>query len=164
MQYVIRNVCVAHHDAVLRLNQAEVPHVGAIDMQRLQWFAENAAYFRVAASPDGIGAYLVGMRPGTGYGSPNYRWFCANYDDFAYVDRVAVAESARRRGLASRLYEDFAASVPATVTIMTCEVNIRPPNEASMQFHRQLGFEQVGSLVSDSGAREVAMLVKRLRP
>ena len=46
---------------------------------------------------------------------------------------------------------------------MTCEVNVRPVNESSMEFHRRLGFEQVGSLKSDDGSREVAMLLKRLR-
>jgi len=164
MDYVIRNVCEADLDAVLRLNQSEVPHVGSIDLERMQWFAANAAYFRVAQNTDGIGAYLIGMRPGTSYDSPNYRWFCERYDEFAYVDRVIVAASARRNGLASRLYEDVADSVPETVGIMTCEVNIRPPNESSMRFHQRLGFEQVGSLASEGGNKEVALLVKELRP
>jgi len=164
MDYVIRDVCESDLDAVLRLNQSELPHVGGVDLEQLQWFAANAAYFRIATNADGIGAYLIGMRPGTSYGSPNYRWFCERYDDFAYVDRVAVTASARRRGLASRLYEDFADSVPETVGVMTCEVNIRPSNESSMRFHRRMGFEQVGSLASDGGNKEVALLVKQLRP
>ena len=46
---------------------------------------------------------------------------------------------------------------------MTCEVNIRPPNPSSLDFHRRLGFEQVGSLASDSDDKEVAMLLKQLR-
>jgi predicted GNAT superfamily acetyltransferase len=47
---------------------------------------------------------------------------------------------------------------------MTCEVNTRPPNESSMQFHRRLGFKQVSSLELDGGSKEVALLVKQLRP
>lgn len=163
MNHAIRDVCEADLEAVLRLNQSEVPHVGSIDIERMHWFADNAAFFRVATREHQIGAYLIGMRPGTSYASPNYRWFCKRYADFAYVDRVAVAESARRTGLASRLYDDFAASVPASVEIMTCEVNIRPPNESSMRFHRRLGFDQVGSLVAGDGEKEVAMLAKNLR-
>ncbi|MDH3435120.1 MAG: GNAT family N-acetyltransferase, partial [Gammaproteobacteria bacterium] len=100
--------------------------------------------------------------PGTSYASPNYRWFSDRYDDFAYVDRVAVARFARRRGLASRLYDDFAATVPASVKLMTCEVNLSPPNEASMRFHKQLGFRQVGVRTTEGGAKEVAMLVREL--
>ncbi|NIV18994.1 MAG: GNAT family N-acetyltransferase [Woeseiaceae bacterium] len=163
MAYQIRDVREADLNAVLTLNQSEVPHVGSVDLERMQWFAANADYFRVAVDNSIIGAYLIGLRPGSGYQSPNYLWFCERYVDFAYVDRIAVAESARRAGLASRLYADFAASVPDTVEFMTCEVNVRPPNETSMQFHIRLGFEQVGSLVSDDRDKEVAMLARPLR-
>ena len=160
---IIRDVRDADLDAVLVLNQSEVPHVGSIDAQRLRWYADNANYFRVAVSGDELGAYLVGFRPGTGYTSPNYRWFCERYEEFAYVDRVAVASSARRTGIATGLYDDFAAAMPPSVPVMTCEVNVRPPNKSSMEFHRRLGFEQVGSLASDSGDKEVALLLKHLR-
>ncbi|MDJ0906797.1 MAG: GNAT family N-acetyltransferase [Woeseiaceae bacterium] len=160
---IIRDVRDSDLDAVLVLNQSEVPHVGSVDAARMRWYAENATYFRVAMAGDELGAYLVGLRPGTSYQSPNYLWFCERYDEFAYVDRVAVAPAARRSGIASRLYDDFAAAMPAAVTVMTCEVNVRPPNDSSMEFHRRIGFEQVGSLVSESGSKEVAMLLKHLR-
>lgn len=162
MEFRLRDVCEADLDAVLRLNESEVPHVGRVDRDRMLWFAEHATYFRVADRGGTLGAYLVGLRPGTAYASPNYRWFCDRYDDFAYVDRVAVAEFARRQGLGSRLYADFAATVSGSAPIMTCEVNIRPSNETSLRFHQELGFEQVGSLESEDGKKAVAMLVKKL--
>ena len=162
MDLIIRDVSEADVDAVLSLNQSEVPHVGSVDLEKMQWYAANATYFRVATTGDDLAAYLVGFRPGTSYTSPNYRWFCAHYDEFAYVDRVAVASFARRTGIATRLYDDFASTMPDSVGVMTCEVNVRPPNESSMDFHRRLGFRQVGSLVSDDGTKEVAMLLKEL--
>jgi predicted GNAT superfamily acetyltransferase len=149
-------------EAVLALNQTEVPHVGSVDIDRMRWFAANAAYFRTATVDKRLAAYLIGMRPGSSYQSLNYRWFCDRYDDFAYVDRIAVAQFARRYGLASRLYDDFARSVLESVDIMTCEVNLKPPNETSMRFHENFGFRQVGSLASDDGEKEVAMLLKTL--
>lgn len=162
-QLIIRDVRDSDLDAVLGLNQSEVPHVGSVDAARMRWYADNASYFRVAVHGNDLGAYLVGFLPGIGYTSPNYLWFCKHYDEFAYVDRVAVAPSARRTGIATRLYDDFAAALPASVPVMTCEVNVRPPNSSSMDFHRRLGFEQVGSLASDTGDKEVAMLLKPLR-
>ncbi len=159
----IRDIVTSDLEAVLALNQTEVPHVGSVDIGRMQWFAANAAYFRTATVDERLAAYLIGMRPGSNYESLNYRWFCGRYDDFAYVDRIAVAPFARRYGLASRLYDDFARSVPQSVDIMTCEVNLKPPNETSMRFHENLGFRQVGSLASDGGEKEVAMLLKNLR-
>ena len=101
------------------------------------------------------------MRPGTSYQSPNYRWFCDNYDDFAYVDRIAINSWARRKGIAEALYDAFAAA-EAGAPVMTCEVNIRPSNEGSMKFHERMGFHQVGSQQTEGGKKEVAMLEKKL--
>jgi predicted GNAT superfamily acetyltransferase len=162
MDYIIRDIEDSDLGAVLNLNQSEVPHVGSIDLQKLQWFAANATYFRVACMADQIAAFLVGFGPGTSYDSPNYRWFCDRYADFAYVDRIAVADFARRGGLASCLYDDFAATLPESVRSMTCEVNIRPPNESSMRFHERLGFHAVGSQTTEGDTKEVALLAKSL--
>ena len=163
MEFAIIDVERSGLEAVLALNESEVPHVGKIGIEQMDWFARHAHYFRVAWSGESLAAFLVGLRPGSSYASPNYRWFCDRYDDFAYVDRVAVAADFRRYGLASRLYDDFAAAMPATVRVMTCEVNIRPPNEESMRFHDRLGFERVGTQETENGSKEVALLAKSLR-
>ena len=162
MGFLITDVERSVLDQVLALNEAEVPHLGKVDIDRMAWFATNASYFRVAMAEDRLAAFLVGLRPGTSYQSPNYLWFSDRYEDFAYVDRVAVAADYRRHGLASRLYDDFAATVPGTVRVMTCEGNIRPPNEESMRFHHRLGFRQVGTQATENGSKEVALLAKTL--
>ncbi|MCH9693844.1 MAG: GNAT family N-acetyltransferase [Gammaproteobacteria bacterium] len=146
---------------VLQLNESSVPHVSSIDATRLQWFLDYAAYTRMVRAEDGIAAFIIGLRPHTDYASPNYRWFCDRYEDFAYVDRIAVAPFAKRCGIAEMLYKDFAETRPEA-PIMTCEVNIRPSNEASMKFHERLGFHQVGTLESDGGEKAVAMLERVL--
>ena len=162
MEFLIADVVPSVLETVLALNESEVPHLGKVDFDQMTWFANNASYFRVAMADDRVAAFLVGLRPGSSYQSPNYRWFCDRYEDFAYVDRVAVAADFRRHGLASRLYEDFATTVPATVSVMTCEVNIRPPNDESMRFHQRLGFRQVGTQSTENGRKEVALLAKPL--
>jgi predicted GNAT superfamily acetyltransferase len=146
-------------DEVLRLNEAAVPHVNLIGRDELQWFSENAAFTMVAKIDNRLAGFLIGLRPGTEYASPNYRWFCDNYDDFAYVDRVAVAQWARRQGIAESLYAAFGQSQSGT-SLMTCEVNIRPPNEGSMIFHERMGFRRVGSQETDGGKKEVALMEK----
>lgn len=145
---------------ILRLNEAAVPAVNSIDLVQMRWFAEQAAYFGVALRHGGVAGFLVGMRPGTDYASPNYRWFCGRYEEFGYIDRVAIAEDARRLGLATRLYRDFEASLPPTVERLTCEVNIVPPNESSMRFHTDYGFRSVGEQTLENGRKTVALLVK----
>jgi predicted GNAT superfamily acetyltransferase len=91
----------------------------------------------------------------------NYRWFSEHYDDFAYIDRVAVNQRARRLGLASRLYDDFQTSMPEHVRLMTCEVNLRPPNPDSMLYHERRGFKVVGRQETEGGGKEVALLALR---
>ena len=162
MTFTLRDVEDSDLEAVFRLNESAVPAVGKIDLEQMRWFAANAAYFRVITHDDRIAAFLIGMRPGTDYASPNYRWFCKAYADFGYVDRVAVADTARRLGLATRLYVDFESFLPAEVKVLTCEVNTKPANESSMRFHEQFGFRRVGSQMTEGGAKEVALLAKEL--
>ena len=145
---------------VLQLNEASVPEVGSVGLEQMRWFEAHAAYFKVATRDGQFAGFLIGMRPGTAYASPNYRWFCDSYEDFGYIDRVAIASDARRLGLATRLYRDFEASLPPSAGVMTCEVNIRPPNESSMRFHENYGFRKVGTQTLDGGQKEVAMMAK----
>ena len=146
-------------DDVLALNEASVPHVNLIGREELQWFSENAAFAKLAKIDNRLAGFLIGLRPGTEYASPNYRWFSDNYDDFAYVDRVAVAKWARRQGIAESLYAAFG-QTQSEAARMTCEVNIRPPNEGSMIFHERMGFRRVGSQETDGGKKEVALMEK----
>ena len=148
-------------DDVFVLNEESIPHVSQISRDELQWFCDNAAFVRVAKIDARFAGFLIGLRPGTEYASPNYRWFCDNYIDFAYVDRVAVSEWARRRGVAESLYDAFAHS-QSNAPVMTCEVNIRPPNETSMLYHERMGFRQVGSQATNGGEKEVAFMEKTL--
>jgi len=158
----IIDVCPDDLDEVLRLNDDAVPHVSRIDSTQMEWFASNAQYFRVARQQGKLAGFLIGLRPGLPYASPNYRWFSENYSDFGYVDRVAVAATARRMGVASHLYQDFAEFLPREVDVMTCEVNIRPANESSMRYHEQQGFVRVATQQTEGGKKEVALLEKRL--
>lgn len=148
--------------AVLLLNQASVPHVSSVELPTMEWFAAHAHYFRVAKVEEKLAGFLIGMRPGLPYDSPNYRWFVEHYEDFGYIDRVAVSPEARRLGVASSLYQDFASTLRGSVDVMTCEVNIRPPNESSMRYHEQQGFLRVATQETEGGKKEVALLELKL--
>ncbi len=159
----LRRVEETDLEDVLRLNEAAVPAVNSVDLEQMRWFAVNAAYFGVAVRDGNVEGFLIGMRPGTNYASPNYRWFCDRYEEFGYIDRVAIAADARRLGLATRLYQDFDASLPSTVGILTCEVNIVPPNESSMRFHENFGFRTVGTQTLEFDRKKVALMTRARR-
>lgn len=157
---MIRDVERGDLATVLALNEASVPHVNAVPMAQIEKFWREAAYFRVALVDGAVGAYLVGLTPEADYQSLNFQWFKARYEDFAYVDRIAVAETARRLGLGSALYGDFERHFIGKAPRLACEVNLRPPNEPSMAFHRRHGFVQVGE--QEVEGKTVAMLIKEL--
>lgn len=158
----ISDFSIADLDDVLALNEAAVPNVNDLDREEMRWFAENAQYFRVAATGGDLAGFLIGLHPGLDYPSPNYQWFCARYPRFGYVDRVVVSPAARRRGVASQLYDDFASTLRGYVPLMTCEVNLRPANESSMAYHVRHGFKQVATQETEGGKKEVALMEKRL--
>ena len=146
--------------AVRILNECAVPHVNRIDAGTFAGFMDRAAYFRVASVGGEIAAFMVGFCPGADYASPNYRWFCENYADFVYIDRIVVASDFRRRGLGMRLYEDIERFAHGRARLLGCEVNRVPANPGSFAFHQRFGFSQVATQETDGGAKTVGLMVK----
>lgn len=156
----IRDVRPADLPAVLALNERSVPSMNSLTMERMQWFAGNAAYFRVAEISGSIAGFLICMAPEAQYRSPNFLWLQERYRDFLYIDRVAVSAHFRRRGIAGALYRDAAATAPSRFQMLACEVNLRPPNPESLRFHERHGFEPVGR--QDHGDVEVQYMIRAL--
>lgn len=158
----IRDVTAADLPVVVEMNRAAMPAVSDASLEDMAWYAEHAAYFKVATDGDALCGFLIAFTPGASYGSENYRWFQARYADFVYVDRIVVADGARGRGLGQRFYEDVERFALGRATRITCEVNIRPRNEGSLRFHSRLGFEEAGTQDTEGGKKAVALLVKPL--
>ena len=151
----IRNVEPADLAAVLALNEQSVPAVNSLTAEKMEW-----ASFRVAELSSSIAGFLICLPPDAPYDSPNFCWLNQRFEDFLYIDRIAVASAFRRRGVASALYNDAAAIAGSQFRMLACEVNLRPRNRESLDFHDRLGFEPVGT--QDHGSVEVQYLVKRL--
>lgn len=149
-------------DDVLALNEASVPHVNSLALRDLRWFLDHAGYFRLVRRKDRLAGFLIGLGPGIDYRSPNYLYFCDRHEMFGYVDRVVVAPESQRLGIASQLYEDYASTLRGFAPVMTCEVNLRPPNAGSVAYHERLGFVRVATQKTEGGSKEVALLEKRL--
>ncbi|MFL2948969.1 MAG: GNAT family N-acetyltransferase [Candidatus Poseidoniaceae archaeon] len=106
-----------------------------------------------------IAGFVLCLLPNTRYGSLNYKWFNERYDEFLYVDRVAVAEEARSGGLGSALYDAVAAHAERLAYPVAAEVSLRPPNPGSMRFHARHGFDQIG--VFEQAEKAVTMMIRR---
>lgn len=164
MNIQIRNVTVGDLSEILKLNQHAVPHVSPMDMDTLRWFEQNATYFRIAQADGSLIGFLIAVTQDSGYPSKYFRWFCDRYDRFLYIDRVIVAEWARGKRVAWRLYEDVERFASDRSYPLTSDVYSRPPNEISLTFHDRYGFQRVGSQQIDGGAKEVAKFIKEIGP
>lgn len=152
----IRNITPADVPALLALNNAEAERVNALTREALEALLRNAFAARMTA--DGAG-FLIAFDHATPPQGPNHAWFTARESYFAYIDRVLVAPASRGKGVARALYEDLAQIALAEQTkLLACEVNLDPPNPASLAFHERLGFVSVGTQATKGGAVTVTLL------
>jgi predicted GNAT superfamily acetyltransferase len=163
------------------INQAEVPAVGDETIEALAHIAEQSCLaLTVEVTEDegddpedgggvaGAGPVIAGftfvLPPRVDYDSLNYAWFGERYEEFIYLDRVAIAPKFQRRGIGRMIYEEVqrrGAEEWPTARVLALEVNLEPRNEASLQFHAALGFIEVGQREGDDN-KVVSMLIKPL--
>lgn len=145
---------------VLALNLESEWALSPLDEAKLQRAAEATELGLVCEVEGKVAGFTFVYAPGSTYESPYFAWFSQRYDDFLYLDRIAVSTAFRRRGIASVMYDEVeAAAVPHGRLV--CEVFSRPPNTASLEFHRARGYAEVGHLEAADG-RETVMLEKPL--
>lgn len=147
-------------EALLALNNDHAVELSWLTPEKLARLVAEAFIARRAGAAD---ALLLAFDQDADYDSVNYLWFRGRFDRFVYVDRVVVADAARGRGLARRLYDDlFAAARAAGHARIVCEVNSDPPNPASDAFHAALGFVPVGAAQIHGGKKTVTYLERVL--
>jgi predicted GNAT superfamily acetyltransferase len=158
MSGVLRPMTAADHHAVLDLNERHVELLSPLDEARLAALvavAENASVIDVDGA---FAGFVITFAAGSGYDGENFVWFSERYDDFCYLDRVVIHEDFRRRGLGSAGYDELESSCGRP--LFALEVNLDPPNVASLAFHRTRGYTEVGQRLS--GGHLVSMLTLSL--
>ena len=159
----VRLLVPADLDRVLAINESGVPGVGPIDASQLAHLVDESSMALVATvddpTDDTVAGFCLVLPPGADYGSVNYRWFSERYDDFVYLDRVAIAPEFQGRGLGRELYDEVERRADAAW--FTLEVNLRPRNDGSLAFHDRLGFVEVGQQETNYGTL-VSLMAKPL--
>ena len=150
-------------DRCVELNNGSIPAVSEADRAKMVWLVEQSLLSLVVEHDGDVVGFCVNFGPGSQYGSVNYRWFCDRYDDFAYLDRIAVDPALRRSGVGRAFYAELIERFTGTKPVLLCEVNIRPRNDASLAFHRAIGFREVGQQDTEEGHKTVSLLELRLR-
>lgn len=151
MSPVFRPIEPGDLDRVLAINTANVPEVGPLDADRLRYLVDESAIGIAVDVDDLLVGFCLVVAPGSDYDSVNYRWFMEHHPTSLYLDRVAIDESMRGRGIGSQLYSEVARVMQVDhpdATALTLEVNVDPPNVPSLRFHERLGFSEVGRQMS----------------
>ncbi len=140
----IRDAVKGDEEFILALNAASTPAVGEMDAQDYADIAGWAHRVLVAELDGKRCGFLILIRPGSAYPSLNYTWFELTFREHLYVDRIAVAETAKGRGVGRALYDEAMKIAAADGDMrLTAEVNVDPPNPDSIAFHERMGFRRL---------------------
>ncbi len=157
LQIEIRPLNCSESKAIWSINEEGLPGTGKVSEQEVNSLLDFSSYAIGAYVKDKLAGFVICLPPNTDYGSLNYAWFNQRYDDFLYVDRIAVSIEYQNQNIGSTLYEHVKKQAEELEIPVTAEVNIHPPNPGSMRFHDRHGFEQVGVL--DHDEKSVALFV-----
>lgn len=162
MAPAVREAAAGDEALILALNAASTPAVSEMSADLYRDIADWAYRVLIAEAGGEPAGFLILIRPGSAYPSDNYGWFEEQFANHLYIDRIAVAASAKGLGVGRALYEEaLRLAADLGEQRLTAEVNEEPPNPDSMAFHARLGFRHLLSRPSRSG-KVVAMLERPL--
>ncbi|MBL0887684.1 GNAT family N-acetyltransferase [Myceligenerans indicum] len=163
---LLRPATASDVPALVELNNAATPAVPVTPADAMQDLLDISSLALVATDPENSAdplGFLLALDPGAEYSSENYDWFEDRGLDHLYVDRIVLGERARNRGIGRQLYDAvFDAAREAARDVVTCEINLDPPNPGSMRFHGRLGFEQTGEQLTKGGEVLVAKMAAQV--
>jgi predicted GNAT superfamily acetyltransferase len=154
----LRPIQPEDHAAVVALNDEHVELTAPMDEDQLADFVAAAEHADVIDVDGQLAGFVITFAAGAAYDGTHFGWFAERYPDYCYLDRIVIHEDFQRRGLGTFAYDELEGSCGKPV--LALEVNIDPPNEPSLAFHRARGYAEVGQ--SDASGHLVALMVKQL--
>jgi uncharacterized protein len=148
-------------DRILDLNNEHAVETSLLDLPAAERLLTMCFYAKDVRP--GMRGFLLALDQDAAYDNFNFRWFRSRFERFVYIDRIIITKDARGQGFARLMYEDlFAEAKTAGQVRVVCEVNIEPPNEGSLAFHRSMKFLALADVAVKGGSKRVRYLVKEL--
>ncbi len=141
-----------------QINEQGLPGTGKVSQQEMENLLTLSELSLGVFDDKKLLGFVICLLPNTDYGSLNYAWFNERFNEFIYVDRVAVTTDYRNQGIGSMLYEKVFEYGKSNNIPVTAEVSLNPPNPGSDRFHSRHGYQVIGKL--DQGAKSVTMYIK----
>lgn len=130
---------------IFTINQENTPEVGSLSsIQELSNLINLSSINYYVSFQGDVIAFILCFKENSRYKSKNYKYFSNIETKFLYVDRVAVKDTFRHKGLGKKLYFLIESIANEKNIPICCEINTLPPNEISLRFHKSLGFYQIG--------------------
>ena len=158
------NIMQARHlskeDAVFawEINEQGLPGTGKVTVEEVSRLIEISNISLGVYEQEQLVGFVICLSPNVDYGSLNYAWFNEKFDNFLYVDRIAVSKDHRNNGIGSYIYQKLIEISQQKNVPITAEVNLEPPNPGSMRFHHRFNFVEVGTLHHNE--KSVTMLMR----
>lgn len=159
----IRSAVPEDFQDILKLNEESVHFLSPLSLEKLKHLHIQAEIHKVVEINGIIEGFVLALQEGKDYDSINYSWFLSHYPSFLYVDRVVVSTGQQGAGLGAMLYQEvFKHARDISVPCVTAEIDIDPPNPASLKFHEKFGFEEVGRQLVADGKKAVSLQVSTI--
>jgi predicted GNAT superfamily acetyltransferase len=154
----IRPAAPTDFAAILTLNEESVAALSPLTRDALlRLHTPSAVHWVLERGPERdarVLGFLLALREGSDYASPNYRWFAERYARFLYVDRVVISRAVHGRGGGSFFYGRlFEHAIATNAERIACEYDVEPPNLPSRALHARFGFREVGRQTVGSGQK-----------
>ena len=140
------------------INQEGLPGTGKISEKEIADLLSISELALGAYEENELVGFVLCLPPKTRYGSLNYAWFNERYEEFLYVDRIAVSENHRNCKIGTKLYKEVISHAEQNNCPIAAEVSLKPPNPDSLRFHERNGFNEIGVLHHES--KSVTMMMR----
>jgi len=148
----IRDMTLADSARVVALNDSVVHVTSVMDTTRFSELFGLSNLKLVAELHGEVAAFAMAMSEGKPYENNNYRWFSERLQSFLYIDRIVVSDACRGHGIGSQFYLRMFDAARQTGVLNVCaEMDLEPPNAASLRFHEKSGFVEIGTRTLESG-------------
>ena len=162
MNYNIKTATKSDLDFVLSLNQKSLSAVSNSNLKKMNSFLNISSYFKIIQVDDISVGFLIGLIQDVDYESENYIWINKRYSSFIYIDRIIIDAKHRNKGLGAYFYDHLSKTFHGKVENILCEVNIKPYNKKSMNFHKKYGFKEIGEKNTEDGTKRVCYMMRKI--
>ena len=149
-----------HNDvaAAWQINEEGLPGTGQVSHEEMADLLSLSELAVGVFEDNQLRGFVLCLLPKTRYGSLNYAWFNQRYEEFLYVDRVAVAELHRDREIGTLLYRHVIEYAEQLACPVAAEVSLKPPNPGSIRFHHRHDFTEIGTF--EQSEKAVTMMMR----